>query len=261
MTDVPDHDRDHDRDDDDAIDSGEHEGLGSKHVAPAPVGGALTSLAALSAALANVPVGTYLGRTGLPMLLFKSRQNGTWMFGQRKTIPEPGSKWAVNPTTFSWGYVSFGANNKRVGEVMVPVSQSKPDVTKLPVTDFPWQNQMAVNMKCISGVDSGVEVIFKATTDGALSALDELLGKVRNQIESEKGKGKTIQDAEIAPYLLLENDSYPHREHGKTFIPVMTIVGWMPLSGPIPTPVEPTPGPGSGPAAAAAEQPRRRRVA
>ena len=257
MTDVPDHDRDHDRDDDDdAIDSGEHEGFGSKHVAPAPAGGALTSLAALSAALANVPAGTYLGRTGLPMLLFKSRQNGTWMFGQRKTIPEPGSKWAANPTTFTWGYVSFGANNKRAGEVMVPVSQAKPDITKLPDTGFPWQDQMAVNMKCITGVDAGVEVIFKATTDGALTALNELLEKVRNQIESEKGKGKTIHDAEIAPSMLLENDSYPHREFGKTWIPILTIVGWMPLSGPAPAPA-PAPAPEPPPV----DQPRRRRVA
>ena len=254
MTDVPDHDRDHDRDDDDdAIDSGEHEGFGSKHVAPAPAGGAL---AALSAALANVPAGTYLGRTGLPMLLFKSRQNGTWMFGQRKTIPEPGSKWAANPTTFTWGYVSFGANNKRAGEVMVPVSQAKPDITKLPDTGFPWQDQMAVNMKCITGVDAGVEVIFKATTDGALTALNELLEKVRNQIESEKGKGKTIHDAEIAPFMLLENDSYPHREYGKTWIPILTIVGWMPLSGPAPAPA-PAPAPEPPPV----DQPRRRRVA
>ena len=254
MTDVPDHDRDHDRDDDDdAIDSGEHEGFGSKHVAPAPAGGAL---AALSAALANVPAGTYLGRTGLPMLLFKSRQNGTWMFGQRKTIPEPGSKWAANPTTFTWGYVSFGANNKRAGEVMVPVSQAKPDITKLPDTGFPWQDQMAVNMKCITGVDAGVEVIFKATTDGALTALNELLEKVRNQIESQKGKGKTIHDAEIAPFMLLENDSYPHREYGKTWIPILTIVGWMPLSGPAPAPA-PAPAPEPPPV----DQPRRRRVA
>ena len=178
------------------------------------------------------------------------------MFGQRKTIPEPGSKWAANPTTFTWGYVSFGANNKRAGEVMVPVSQAKPDITKLPDTGFPWQDQMAVNMKCITGVDAGVEVIFKATTDGALTALNELLEKVRNQIESEKGKGKTIHDAEIAPFMLLENDSYPHREYGKTWIPILTIVGWMPLSGPAPAPA-PAPAPEPPPV----DQPRRRRVA
>jgi len=133
-----DHDHDH------ANDNGEHERPGGKQVASAPAGGALTSLAALQTALANVPTGAYLGRTGLPMLLFKSRSNGAYMFGQRKTVPEPGSRWAVNPTTFMWGFVSFGANNKRAGEHLVPVGQPKPDITKLPDTGFPWQEEMAV---------------------------------------------------------------------------------------------------------------------
>jgi hypothetical protein len=246
-----DHDHDH------ANDNGEHERPGGKQVASAPAGGALTSLAALQTALANVPTGAYLGRTGLPMLLFKSRSNGAYMFGQRKTVPEPGSRWAVNPTTFMWGFVSFGANNKRAGEHLVPVGQPKPDITKLPDTGFPWQEEMAVNMKCLDGADAGVEVVFKATTDGALTAVNELVDKVRNQIESEQRNGKTVHDGEIVPIVLLENDSYPHKEHGKTYIPILTIVDWMPLSGPASAPAPgPEPGPQSPP-----EQPRRRRVA
>ena len=62
-------DHDQDRDRDHANDNGDHKRPGSK-VAPAPAGGALASLAALQAALANVPIG--ISRTGLPMLLFKS---------------------------------------------------------------------------------------------------------------------------------------------------------------------------------------------
>ena len=245
-----DHDHDH------ANDNGEHEKPGGKQVASAPAGGALASIASLAAALANVPIG--IGRTGLPMMLFKSREDGgTWGYGQRRTIPEEGSRWAVNPTTFMWGFVSFGANNKRAGEHLVPVGQPKPDITKLPDTGFPWQEEMAVNMKCLDGADAGVEVVFKATTDGALTAVNELVDKVRNQIESEQRNGKTVHDGEIVPIVLLENDSYPHKEHGKTYIPILTIVDWMPLSGPASAPAPgPEPGPQSPP-----EQPRRRRVA
>ena len=58
-------DHDLDRDRDPANDNGEHERHGSKQVAPAPAaGGALTSLAGLQTALANVNTPVILGRTG-----------------------------------------------------------------------------------------------------------------------------------------------------------------------------------------------------
>src|SRR5262245_30836887 len=153
-------DHDHDRDSDHANDNGKHERPGSK-TAPALAGGALTSLAALQTALANVNTAAIIGRTGLPMMLFKSREgSGTWGFGQKRTIPEAGGRWAVNPLTFKYGYICFGANNKVVGEQLLSVSQPKPDITTLPNTGFPWQEEWAVNLKCLDGADAGVEVIF-----------------------------------------------------------------------------------------------------
>jgi hypothetical protein len=244
-------DHDHDRDRDHAAnDNGEQERLGSK-LAPAPAaGGAFTSLVALQAALANVPVG--IGRAGLPMLLFKSREDsGTWGFGQRRTIPEEGSRWAVNPSTFQWGCISFGDGNKMVGERLVSVGQPKPLITDMPDTGFPWQEQWAVNMKCISGADAGVEVVFKATTDGAIKAILLLIDEVRNRLNGGQHDGK------IVPIVLLEKDSYQHSQYGKVPIPVLTLVDWMPLDGPAPEPA-PAPAPESP---SPPEQPRRRRVA
>ena len=240
--------RDHDRASDHANDNGEHERPGSK-VAPAPTRGALTSLAALQAALANVNTAAIIGRTGLPMMLFKSREDsGTWGFGQRRTIPETDSRWAINPLTFKYGAICFNGN-KVVDERLVPVSKPKPVITEMPDTGFPWQEEWAVNMKCTNGADAGVEVVFKATTDGALKAVVLIVDQVRDRINGGQHDGK------IAPIVLLEKDSYPHPEHGKIWIPVMPIVDWMPLDGPAPapTPVEPTPPP--------VDQPRRRRVA
>jgi len=244
-------DHDHDRDSDHANDNGDHEKPGSKQVASAPAGGALTSLVALQAALANVNTAAIIGRTGLPMLLFKSREDsGTWGFGQRRTIPETDSRWAINPLTFKYGAICFNGN-KVVDERLVPVSQPKPVVAEMPDTGFPWQEEWAVNMKCISGADAGVEVIFKATTDGAIKAVVLIVDQVRDRINGGQHDGK------IAPIVLLEKDSYPHPKHGKVWFPVLTTVDWMPLDGPAPalTPVEPTPPPPP------VDQPRRRRVA
>src|SRR5262249_24728916 len=108
------------------------------------------SLAALQTALAGVNTSAYVGRSGLPMLQFKSREGGIWGFGQKRTIPEEGSRWAVNPMTFQWGYVCFGADKKAppIGEKLVSIGDSKPDFAKLPDTRFPWQEQWAVEMKC-----------------------------------------------------------------------------------------------------------------
>ena len=239
-------DHDHDRDSDHANDNGEHERPGSK-IAPAPAGGALTSLAALQTALANVNTAAIIGRSGLPMMLFKREGSGTWGFGQKRTIPEAGSRWAVNPLTFKYGYICFGDSNKVVDERLVSVSQPKPVITELPNTGFPWQEEWAVNMKCLDGADAGVEVIFKATTDGGVKAIVILVDQVRDRINSGQHDGK------IAPIVLLEKDSYPHRDHGRVWIPVLNTVDWMSLDGPAPTP-EPAPQPPT-------EQPRRRRVA
>jgi len=246
-------DDDHDRDSDHAHANdngkGEHERPGSK-IAPAPAGGALTSLAALQTALANVNTAAIIGRTGLPMLLFKSRENsGTWGFGQRRTIPEEGSKWAVNPLTFKYGYICFGDNKKVLDERLVPVSQPKPVITELPdMGGFEWQEEWSVNMKCLSGADAGVEVVFKATTDGAIKAIVLMVDEVRDRLNSGQHDGK------IAPIVLLEKDSYQHPKHGPTSYPVLNRIDWMSLDGPAPTPapVEPTP---------PVDQPRRRRVA
>jgi hypothetical protein len=244
-------DLDHDRNRDHANDNSEHERPGSKP-APAPAAeGALTSLAALQTALANVPTAAIIGRTGLPMLLFKREGDGTWGFGQKRTIPEEGSRWALNPMTFKWGFISFGANNKVLDERLVSVTQPKPDITTLPDTGFPWQEQWAVNMKCLDGTDAGVEVTFKASTVGGTQAVAGLVELVRDRLNSGQHDGK------IAPIVLLEKDSYPHSQYGKVWIPVMTVVDWMPLDGPAPTPA-PAPAPAS--ASPPVEQPRRRRV-
>jgi hypothetical protein len=241
-------DDNHDRDSDHAHandnGNGEHE-PGSK-IAPGPAGGALTSLAALQTALAKVNTAAIIGRTGLPMLLFKREGSGTWGFGQKRTIPEEGSRWAVNPMTFKWGYICFGDNNKVLDERLVSVSQPKPLITELPDMGFKWQKEWSVNMKCLDGADAGIEVVFKATTDGGIKAVVLMVDQVRDRLNSGQHDGK------IAPIVRLEKDSYPHSQYGKVWIPVLNTIDWMSLDGPAPTPAPEPP---------LVEQPRRRRVA
>ena len=225
---------------------------GDKAIAPTPAASALASvsLAALGAALNSVDTASIAGRSGLPLLTFKRDGSGTWMYGRRRTVVEDGSRWAVNPLTFKWGYICFGEGNKVIGERLVSISLPKPEFTDLPNMGFPWQEQWSVNLKCIDGADAGTEVVNKPTTVGGIQSIAGLIEAVRDRLNSGQHGGK------ISPIVLLEKDSYPHPEYGRTWIPLLTIVDWMSPEGPAPAPTE-TP-PVSPPPA---EQPRRRRVA
>src|SRR5262245_28483489 len=103
-----------------------HDNDNGQAVTPAPMGGALTSLQALATALSKVDTSSVAGRSGLPMLQFKREGDGTWLFGQRRTVAEDGSAWAVNPLTFKRGYICFGDGNEVIGDRLVSVSQPMP---------------------------------------------------------------------------------------------------------------------------------------
>jgi hypothetical protein len=236
--DYRDHDdrRDHDNDNDN--------GANRAPVAAAATGStALTSLTALAAVLNGVDVASVIGRSGMPMLQFKRDNNGTWSFGQRRTVIEEGSRWAVNPTTFKRGYVCF-EGNKVLGERLVSVSQTMPNLAELPDKGSPWQEEWAVNLKCLDGADAGTEVVFKVTTVGGVQAVAGLIEAIRDRLNGGQHDGK------VSPIVHLEKDNYQKPPHGKIWIPVLTVVDWMsPLTGPAPASPPPT------------EQPRRRRVA
>jgi hypothetical protein len=241
-----DDDRDHDHRDHDDRPHDNDNGANRAPVAAAAMGStALTSLTALGAVLNGVDTASVAGRSGLPMLTFKRDGNGTWMFGQKRTHVEEGSSWAVNPLTFKRGYICFSNDNKVVGEHLLSVSQPMPDVTELSDKGFKWVQQWAVSLKCIDGTDAGTEVVYKPTTVGGIQAIAGLIEAVRDRL----GGGQ--HDGKVSPIVHLKKDSYQNPQYGKIWIPVMTVVDWMPLSGPAPAPTSPPP----------AEQPRRRRVA
>jgi hypothetical protein len=228
-------------------DHGHDNDNGKRAVAPAPAGGALTSLTALGAVLNSVDTAAVVGRSGLPMLQFKSRESGTWTYGQKRTVVEDGSRWAFNPQTFRRGYICFSNDNRVLGERLVSVGQPMPELAELPDKGSEWQEQWAVNAKCISGTDAGIEADYKANTIGGIQSIAGLIETVRERLNGGQHDGKVV------PIAQLERDSYPHPQHGRIWTPLLTIVDWMSLDGPAPAPKPVSPPP--------AEQPRRRRVA
>jgi hypothetical protein len=216
-------------------------------ITPAPKASALasTALTALAATFKTVDTTSVGNRPIHPLMQFKSREGGIWTFGQKKTIPEPDSLWAVNPASFQWGWVCWGDSSKILGEKLVPISQPLPDVTAMPDKGFPWLQEMAVNMKCVSGIDAGAEVVLKTNTQGGRGEILQLIEAVRDRLGGQ-------HEGKVSPIVRLENSFYGHQQYGKTWIPVMPVADWMSLDGPAPAPEPASPPP--------PEQPRRRRV-
>jgi hypothetical protein len=230
-------------------------------ITPTTQAGALASasLTALVTMLNGVNTATIISRSGLPLLLFKSRDDGTWSYGVERYVVEEGSLWAVNFLTLRHGWVCFASpeEKKILGEVMVPANEPKPDYTTLPNLGRPWQEQLSVELKCATGQDTGVEVLPKMSTTGGLQALAGLVVAVRNRANGGQHNG------DLVPIVSLDRDSYPHKKHGRVWFPLMTIRQWMSPENKAPPP-PPTPTPPSSPAPAndrAPPEPRRRRVA
>jgi hypothetical protein len=226
-------------------------------VAPPPKGVALAStpLTALDAALSNVVRSATVGRSNKPILSFRSREQGIWTIGQRRTIVQEGSTAAVNLASLLHGYICFADDTQVLGEHLVPASQPKPAVTELPDHGFPWQEQLAVDMKFIDGADAGSEATYKPTTLGGLDVLLGVIDVALNRIRDGQHDGKTV------PLVRFGRDSYQHAKYGRVWVPLLTIVGWMPPEGPAPASAPPPSPQTPAPAASAAEQPRHRRVA
>jgi hypothetical protein len=220
-----------------------------------PASKALFAIEALGTALNKVDTATVTSRSGLPMLQFKRDNNGTWQHGQKRTIPEESSRWAANPMSFKHGFICFSEANKPLGERLVSISQPMPDVTELPDHGHPWAQQWAVNLRCLSGVDAGVEVVYKPTTVGGVQAVAELINAVRDRYNGG------LHEDKLSPIVTLGKEDYQHSSYGRIWNPVLSIVSWMTIDGPTSEDSPPPPPPPVPPAAAAAasEQPSRRR--
>ena len=219
-------------------------------IAPASKGSALASaaLTALTATFKTVDTTSIGGRPIPPILQFKSREGGIWAFGKRANHPRARQPVGGQPRLRSSGAGFAGATATRCSaKSWCPISQPLPDVTELPDKGFPWQQEMAVNLKCISGTDAGTEVVFKTNTEGGKGEVVRLIEAVRDRLGGQ-------HDGKVSPIVRLENSSYQHPQYGKTGSRCCRSSDWMPLDGPAPAP-------DAGVAAAASEQPRRRRVA
>lgn len=151
---------------------------------------------------------------------------GEWTWGAEAAESEEGALWAIHPQGFQHGWISWGDkehDNKgsKLGETMVAATEPLPFEKDLPEVQGSWAQQISMQMVCLNGMDKGVKVLFNSCSMGGRKVYHDVVNHVVAQINSGR------QD--ICPVVALGNDHYNHKEHGKTFTPVMDIESYKTL--------------------------------
>jgi len=174
----------------------------------------------LEAGLQNVQSSIQGGTGGMPFLrLLKA---GYFVYGAENIEVEPGSEWAINPYSLMHGFACW-APGELLDERMVPFTQVPPNKAELPDLGQSWDQQVAMQLACISGEDAGVNVLYKGTSTGLRNATKELINSIISQLQTDK--------TNIVPIVELETDSYNHKQYGQIFFPILTIKRWNSIEG------------------------------
>jgi hypothetical protein len=192
----------------------------------------LPAIATLASALKkNVEA---IAPSGLAILKFD--KTGAWVFGANADEVEEGSLWAVNPYSFSHGYIAWG-DGQPVGEVMASMTDDLPNTPALPAgaDDKGWQTQVGIALKCISGQDKGLEVRYSTTAVGGKRAVQALGMALAEQIDKDQNNPVAI--------VTLEGSSYKHSSYGKVHTPEFAIVKFVAIDGEADAVAPPPPAP------------------
>lgn len=182
-------------------------------------GANLPAVASLAASLRSVASDVGAGGTAI----LKMEKAGVWVFGADQTEVEADSQWAVNPFSFVHGFIAWG-EGEVLGEKMVPVSQPLPEVPAAPAgAKKGWETQIGMSLKCVSGEDKGLEVRYTTTSVGGKKAVQQLAVALAAQVESDQ--------TNPVPIVTLKKDHYTHKQYGKIYTPVFTVVSWTGMEG------------------------------
>ena len=205
----------------------------------------LPSVKSLAESLRNVT--NDVGGAG--SVILKMDKTGHWVFGADQTEVEDDSTWAVNPFSFTHGFIAWG-EGEVLAEKIVPVSQPLPEVDAAPPqAKRGWEVQLGMSLKCTSGEDKDLEARYTVTSVGGKKAVQALALAIAAQVE---------KDHRPVPIVRLRKEHYTHKSYGRIYTPVFDIVEWVGMDGPAETASAPAPSPEAD-AEAPSAAPRRRR--
>lgn len=188
----------------------------------------LAKLNMLKSSLSNV-TSTIQQAGGDPIL--RLLRDGVWVYGQEDLEIEPGSLWAMNPFDIQHGWVCWTRyetstdpaerkkKNEIVHEVLVSATQPLPPMDSLPKTAWPYNQQVQLVFRCLNGTDAGVQVRYKPSSVGGMTAAKGLIDAMMQHLDFDA-------DTPV-PVVELKIDSYTHKQYGRTYTPVLEIAKWI----------------------------------
>lgn len=174
----------------------------------------------LISGLQHVSAGLSGRSGGTPYL--RLLKTGVFAYGQEDIEPQQGSRWAVNPHSFQHGFACWG-DGELLGEAMVPLNQPPPDINDLQDFGAGWDQQIAMQLQCLNGEDTGVTVLYKGTAVGFLNMAKQLIDQMVLQLQNDPKS--------YVPVVYLDMGHYQHKKYGKTFFPVLDVEEWISIDG------------------------------
>lgn len=199
-----------------------------------PNAGTMAVFQALRAGVAQTRASMPAMAGGTPFL--RLLRDGMWAMGAEDSEIENGTEALINPLSIQHGYSCWTdrepkeGKNEKLGEEMWKVTQPKLNVMDLPEILDPrtqkpcaWKDQMSFELKMLDGNFKDQQALFASTSVGGLRLIDSILGDLERQLDT----GSIY----CFPIVRISCDSYQHKSYGKTYTPVMEIVGWADMYG------------------------------
>lgn len=179
-------------------------------------GSNLPSVQSLSSALRSIEAD--VGGSG-GMVIIKMDKTGHWVFGADQTEVEDDSVWAINPFSFTHGYIAWG-DGEVLGEKMASVSEPLPELEPAPSSSKRgWEMQVGMTLACTDGEDEGMQARYSTTSVGGKKAVQALAIAIADQVEKNEAKP--------VPLVRLKKEHYQHKSYGRIYTPVFDIVDWV----------------------------------
>jgi hypothetical protein len=155
--------------------------------------------------------------------ILKMDKTGHWVFGADQTEVEDDATWAINPFSFTHGFIAWG-DGEVLGEKMVSVSSPLPELEVAPPNaKRGWETQVGMSLKCLSGEDKGLEARFSTTSVGGKRAVQALAVAIATQVDADQTKP--------VPVITLGKEHYQHKSYGRIFTPIFDIKEWASMDG------------------------------